>query len=135
MVYVPGTEERDPKKQNVSLQELGRAAESLESDVAANTAAIAAIAPATPKAWAYVTVSAGAYTLAAGSGISGIVKNSTGNVTVTFSTAFSSANYNCVVGANNNVRTWTVVSRTTTTVNLVTTDDAAGFDLVAFGGQ
>jgi hypothetical protein len=89
--------------------------------------------PLHPKALAYVTVAAGTYTLTTNTGVSGIVKNSTGNITLTFSTAFSSANYHCIVSANTNVRNWTVVSRTTNTVNLVTTDDAAGFDLVAFG--
>lgn len=89
--------------------------------------------PLHPKAWAYVTVSGGVYTLAASSGVSGIVKNSTGNVTVTFSTAFSSVNFACIVGCNVNLRTWAVTSRTTTTVVVVTTDDLAGFDLCAFG--
>lgn len=39
--YVPGTEETDPKKQNMSLQQLGGGLTSAVADTATNTAAIA----------------------------------------------------------------------------------------------
>lgn len=41
VIYVPGTEETDPKKQNISLQQLGRTATSLQTSVATNTSNIA----------------------------------------------------------------------------------------------
>ncbi len=55
--------------------------------------------PGVAKVWAYVTVSGGTPTLAASYGVTSITDTSAGNVTVTFSTAFSSANYAAVAQA------------------------------------
>lgn len=49
--------------------------------------------PGHPKAWAKVAVSAGTPSLSASYGVSGITDTGTGQLTVTWSTAFSSANY------------------------------------------
>lgn len=49
--------------------------------------------PGHPKAWAYITVSGGTPTLAASYNVSGITDNGVGDVTITFTTAMSSANY------------------------------------------
>lgn len=49
--------------------------------------------PGHPKAWAKVTVSAGTPAISASYGVSGITDTGTGQLTVTWSTAFSSANY------------------------------------------
>ena len=174
MVYAPGTEETDPKKQNMSLQQ--NAAQNLTNanNIATNTAAIAALQtgtvttiagnsgaftlngtsgltntvndiklsqasssqfgavkvdnstitasagvisvavaaksdqttatsttlevtpgrqqfhPSAAKAWVNI---AAAGTINASYGVSGVVRNSAGNYTITFSTAFTSANF------------------------------------------
>jgi hypothetical protein len=49
--------------------------------------------PGVAKAWAYITWSAGTPTLVTSYGVSGITDTAQGKVTVTFSTAMSSANY------------------------------------------
>lgn len=41
VIYAPGTEETDPKKQNMALQQIAGAASTLQTSVAANTANIA----------------------------------------------------------------------------------------------
>lgn len=41
MIFVPGTTETDPKKQNISLQQIGAATETLQASTATNTANIA----------------------------------------------------------------------------------------------
>ena len=46
VIYVPGTEETDQKKQNMSLQQLGAAASTLQTSVTTNTADIATNAAA-----------------------------------------------------------------------------------------
>lgn len=52
--------------------------------------------PSAAKVWALITQSAGNYTLAAGYNVASITKNSTGDVTVTFTNAMSSASYAAV---------------------------------------
>ena len=140
--------------------------------IAANTAAIAAITPATPatqadqeaatstttmvtpgrqkyhpahpKAWAYVTQSAGTYTLQSSFGISGISKAATGRVDLTLSTAFSSVNYAAIGGINDNpnlVANEVTGSRSTTNYRIMlrnantAADTDANFSVMFFGDQ
>lgn len=102
---------------------------------------------AAPKAWAYVTQSGGTYTLSAGYNIASITKNSTGNVTITFNTAFASTSFAAVFSVNlfsavND--SWTVQeilgSRTTSSVRVqiagtgsAGTAQDGGFSVVVFG--
>lgn len=51
------------------------------------------------KFWAYVTVSGGTPTLATSYNVTSITDNSTGNLTVTIATDFSSASWSCVATA------------------------------------
>ena len=96
--------------------------------------------PLHPKAWAYYTNSAGTYTLVASSGVASFVKNSTGNLTITLSTAMSSTSYLCVPAQANTGRLSTATPASTTTVTVLVRDfsnvSADGdFGLVVFGDQ
>lgn len=53
--------------------------------------------PGVAKFWAYITVSGGTPTLVASHNVSGITDHAAGDITITFSTPFSSANY-AVIG-------------------------------------
>lgn len=66
VLYVPGTEETDPKKQNISLQAIGAAATTAIANVATNTAAIAALQSGTVTT---IAGNSGAFTLNGTSGI------------------------------------------------------------------
>lgn len=149
--YVPGTEEKDPKKVIMSLQQAHEKTATNTTDIATNTANIAtnaadiatntadiaantaAIAtklgaasqadqeaassttvgvtpgrqhfhPSAAKAWAYFDGKTGStVTTKATHGISNIARNSTGNYTITFTTAFSSATAYTFVGNAVNV--------------------------------
>lgn len=93
------------------------------------------------KGWIYVTQSGGTYTTQASYNMSAS-KNSTGNLTATFSTAFSSANYSIVCNAaeagSYNV-TSSISSSSTATVLLRNSTSGAqldvGFACQAFGRQ
>lgn len=153
-IYVPGTAETDPKKQNRSLQAIAAAATTNATDIttnttniatnttniATNTTAIAALNagpltsgnvavqsdqetatsttlavtpgrqqfhPSASKAFVKFTGQAtnGACVITASYNVSGVSRTATGSYTITFATAFSSANYACfvtqVVGATN----------------------------------
>ncbi|GAB1716614.1 MAG: hypothetical protein NTAFB05_16560 [Nitrobacter sp.] len=52
------------------------------------------------KAWGYFTVSGGTYTLSAGFNIAGISKNSTGNLTISFTTPFASTSFAVIATVN-----------------------------------
>lgn len=76
-----------------------------KSDQQTGTSAILAVTPSqaqshdsAAKAWVSFTGSTGA--ILASYNVSGIVRNSTGDYTVSFTTAFASANYACSVTAN-----------------------------------
>lgn len=55
--------------------------------------------PGHPKAWALVTISGGTPTLVSSYNVSGITDNNVGDITITFTTALSSANYAVVASA------------------------------------
>ncbi len=103
--------------------------------------------PGHPKAWvSYNDGAGGGVVVNASFGVSSVVYDSTGACTVTFSTAFSSANY-CVVGCagatGSNLRIVSArpSSRTTTTCQILTRDqgtstaDSDEVDVVFYGDQ
>jgi hypothetical protein len=69
------------------------------SNLVAVTPGVAQYHPSAAKAWAYVTVSGGVSTLAASYGVTSVTHSSAGNITITLSTAFTSANYAAVANA------------------------------------
>jgi hypothetical protein len=76
----------------------------VQADQVTGTSTTVAVVPAVQqfhrsaaKAWAYFTVSGGTYTKAASYNVASFVKNGTGDVTLTYTTAFSSGNYAVVV--------------------------------------
>ena len=79
VIYVPGTEETDPKKQNMALQQLGGATSTLQTSVAALQAAGYVVGPASATANGFVVyngttgklVKDHAATIALGSEVSG----------------------------------------------------------------
>lgn len=98
--------------------------------------------PGVAKAWAHVTVSAGAPTLAAGHNFSSTVTdNGTGDFTLTFTTAMSSAFYAVVMTVEQSAayRIWRVVSQSTTAIRVIIADtggtptDPPAFSVVVFG--
>lgn len=95
--------------------------------------------PLHPKAWGLLNGATD--TVVAGSGITSIVKNSTGVYTVTLSIAMSSANYAVsVTGALDTTVFGYAHTRTTTTFKVKTIDDAGNpqdttFSLFVFGDQ
>lgn len=98
--------------------------------------------PGVAKAWAYVTISAGAPTLAAGHNFSStITDNGAGDFTLTFTTAMSSAFYAVVPSVERSASTAfaRVHSQSTTAVRVILTDaadnplDATAFSVVVFG--
>jgi hypothetical protein len=132
VVYAPGTTDQDQKKQNRALQDHA-------GKIATNTAAIAKQAA---QAWAYFTVSGGTYTNAASFNIASFVKNATGQVTVTFTTPFKSANYAVVATTLGGDFLAFVGTPATGTVDLnfrnastTAAVDPAGFSVVMFGTQ
>lgn len=101
------------------------------------------------KAWAYLTQSAGTYTNAAGYNIASITKNSTGIITVTFTTAFASTVFALIATLNQsagvsfaNTIQEILGSRTASSVQLQLGGTGSGgaaidsgFSIVAFGRQ
>ena len=129
---------------------LAPAAQSDMSTATSNTVAVTPgktqYHPGVAKMWAYITVSGGTPLLEDSYNVSSITDTSAGNVTVTFSTAFSSANYAAVasaVTAGGTTNIATVKTGQTTSSLLVRTfsgstgSDTDNIDLavVAFGGQ
>lgn len=123
-IYAPPTNEADPRKQNQSIQLIAGIVSSLG-----------------PKAWAYVTQSAGTYTLAASSNIASINKTGTGVVEVNLTTAMSSTSYavlvnttdtSIIVQANAQINS---ASKVTVAITRSSTEAAtdAGFSIVMFG--
>lgn len=164
VVYAPGTLEKDPKNQNMALQAHAGAIESLQTAVAAlptatatqadmetGTSTTAAVVPgvqkyhpAHPKAWCYVTQSAGVYTLRASYGVSAATKAATGRVDITLSTAFSSVNYAVTGSCNDNPNlTFNEITGSRSTTNFramlrnanTSTDTDCNFTAVFFGDQ
>lgn len=97
------------------------------------------------KAWVAFTGSTGA--IQSSYGVSGVVRNSAGDYTITFSTAFANANYACLITVENasvSTNTYQRIangSRTTTTVGIqiyngsvVATDSVTTF-LACYGRQ
>lgn len=98
--------------------------------------------PGVAKAWAHVTISGGAPTLAAGHNFSSTVTdNGAGDFTLTFTTALSSAFYAAVTIAERSASPAfaRIDSQSTTTVRVKITDaadtliDPTAFSLVVFG--
>lgn len=96
--------------------------------------------PSSPKAWGYVTVSAGTYTLGPSYNAS-ISKVGTGNVTITFTTPFSSVSAFAIVATCDSqgfAATVFPLSNSTATVRITdfaSTATDRGFSFVAFGDQ
>lgn len=94
------------------------------------------------KMWAYFTESGGTYTNAASYNVASFVKNSTGDVTLTLSTAFASTSYACTVNSNS-VGSGTNVGttvKTASTVQVLTASNSGslanvGFSVICFGRQ
>ena len=140
-----GTAVGKAKPSNVLAGSVPAAASQAELEAASSTSVYASPGrlkyhPGVAKVWGIITVSGGTPTLAAGNGIASITDTATGRLTITFSTAFSSANY-CVQvsverqttahGDNNDKIHATVRngSRTTTTVQLEAWDGSDAADL------
>jgi hypothetical protein len=127
-----------------------------KSDQQTGTSTTAAVTPSqqqshdsAAKAWAYFSQSGGTYTLAASYNVAGHTKNSTGDITVTFSSAFASTNFaviatlNQAAGATQTRTIQEVIgNRTTTSANLfIAGTGSAGaavdsaFSIVVYGRQ
>lgn len=106
--------------------------------------------PGHPKAWAHVTISGGVVTVNANYGITSVSKNSSGNFTVTMSTAMSSTAYAVVGnagfgttgGSSGNAMVVSFTDLTTTTFRVLTIDnnsdalsDAALLTFMVLGDQ
>lgn len=98
--------------------------------------------PLMPKFWAFVTVSGGTPTLVSSHNIASITDSGTGQLTLTFTTAFSSANY-CVLGNAGSVSNdiWvgtrlagSVLMRSNTTGG-GSANDPSEWHIVGFGDQ
>lgn len=71
------------------------------------------------KAWLWMTQSGGTYTNAASYGVTSFTKNGTGDVTVTFSTAFTSANYSCVASTASSSILIAGINKSTTAIEFI----------------
>lgn len=97
--------------------------------------------PLSPKAWALVTFSGTTPSLAAGSGFSAVSRNSTGNYTLTFSTAMSSTSYGFFYTPHNGRLTPSSTTRATGSVTFVVQNtegsavDSIEFSAFVFGDQ
>lgn len=102
--------------------------------------------PAVPKFWVYVQsrLTNGAATILASHNVSGVNRDDTGKYTITFTTAFSSANY-CVIGnafwnTNNNIRVVGVSAQSTSSCSVYISAISQAFDdtnfyVCGFGDQ
>lgn len=136
-----------PADQSAVVPDVPSAASQAETEAASSTTTFAAPGtiqyhPGAAKAWAYVTISAGTPTLAAGHNFSGtITDHGTGDFTLTFTTALSSAFYAVLVAVERSAATAfaRVDSQSTTTIRVKLTDagdsplDATAFSVVVFG--
>ena len=100
--------------------------------------------PSAAKAWALITYSAGVPSVTAGYNIASVTDNGVGNLTVHFTTPFSSANFAVMVSSqssNNNDSYDAVFSKATSSVNLLhyesstTLTDPVAINMVAYGDQ
>ena len=96
--------------------------------------------PSPPKAWAYYSQSGGTYTLVASYNVTSLTKNSTGNLTIQFGTAFASTAFAAVISSESQNVTVSCFPVSTTTAairvaNLSATMTDAGFSIVVFGAQ
>ena len=127
----------------------GQADNASQSDMETGTSTTKVVVPGVqryhpmhPKAWAYVSVSGTTPTLTASSGISGVARDSQGRFTVTFSTAFSSANF-CVLATaarTDGVLVLSNIARTTTTAQVLIqaldgTSTDASYHIMVLGDQ
>lgn len=93
------------------------------------------------KAWCRVTQSAGTYTVQASYNVTSVTKNSTGNLTVNFTTAFATANFAAIVGTETGVLPATNTYATGSVVVVLRLATAPGtpidanFDITCFGRQ
>jgi len=136
-----------PRDTSADVPDIPSAANQTELEAASDTSKFATPGtlryhPGVAKAWAHVTVSAGAPTLAAGHNFSSTVTdNGTGDFTLTFTTAMSSALYPVVMTVEQSAayRIWRVVSQSTTAVRVIIADvggtptDPPAFSVVVFG--
>lgn len=123
----------------------------VQSDMETGTSTTVAVVPGVqknhplhPKAWAYVTQSAGSYTLVAASGVSAINKAATGRIDITLSPAFSSTSFAAIgmpgeggpficseITANRTASNFRILCRNANT----NTDADFGFSIMFFGDQ
>lgn len=87
--------------------------------------------PGMPKAWVKFHWTGSAISVDASYGVSGVVRNSQGNYTVSFSTAFSSANYGALVSAGSS----TVPASTTALVGTQSAGSCVVYGLANSGGN
>lgn len=95
------------------------------------------------KAFCFVTISGVTPTLAGGFNVSGVVRNGTGDYTITFTNALASANYaesiNVLLTGGNSLTLIATRAKTTTTLRVVFRDsggqlDPEGFSILVAGG-
>lgn len=135
----------------ILVEELGIALNATQAGQEAGTSTKTLVSPAVQqyhpsaaKAWCQVTQSAGTYTLQAGSyNVTSINKTATGQITVTFTTAFSATTKMAPIPANivagNFIIMATPASTSTVTITIRNSTDGTALDndfsLVVFGDQ
>jgi len=136
-----------PADQSAVVPDVPSAASQAEMEAASSTAKFATpgtakFHPGAAKAWAHVTISGGTPTLAAGHNFSAsVTDNGTGDFTLTFTAAMSSAFFASIatVERSPSATFIRVTSQSTTAVRVVATDaadnpvDPTAFSLVVFG--
>lgn len=97
--------------------------------------------PSAAKAWGYFTQTGGIYTNAASYGVASFTKNATGDITITFSTAFTSSNFACIASTASSSVLIASINRTANTIELILAAATTGvsadiaFSFVCFGTQ
>ena len=136
-----------PRDTSADVPEIPSGASQSEMEAASSTSVyvtpgVAKYHPGSAKAWAHVTISAGSPTLAAGHNFSSsITDHGTGEFTLTFTTASSSAFFAVAVSAESSAswRIFRVISQSTTAIRLIFADlagtaaDPTAFSVTVFG--
>lgn len=133
--YLPGTEEKDPKKIIMALQQLSGIVSDVQSALDANTLI--------PKAFGYISQSGGTYSLGNSAGISSINKIGTGVIDITLETAMSGTNYAVILTLNEVNNQWQIMealgSRTSSNIRVDIRNGAtaangnSGFSVLVMG--
>lgn len=125
---------------------LANASPATKSDQQTGTSTTAVVTPSqqqshdsAAKAWAYVTQSAGTYTLVANYNVASVSKTSTGRLTVNLTTAFANANFACTATPDGTrFIVTTPASSSSVSISLNDSSTAAadsGFSIVCYGRQ